>query len=438
MLNRDSLDFVINGGRQLSGEITTNTSKNGAMGLMCASLLNKGKTTLRNIPRIEEVFRIIEVMESIGVSIEWINTHDLVIQVPKKLELDNINAESGGRTRSILMFIGPLLHRFKEFSLPHSQGCKLGMRTAAAHIYGFEDLGASIEVTSDQYIVKRNKLQATDVIMFESGDTAVENILLGAALIPGKTTIKFASANYMVQDVCLFLRSCGLKVEGIGSTTITVHGVDEIDADIEHYNSQDPIEAMMWLSAAIVTKSEITIKKAPIEFLELELSKLSKMGFEYEMSEEYKSENKFTRLVDITTKPSHLKTLDEKLYARPFPGINIDNLPFFVPICALAEGESLIHDWVYENRAIYYMDLTKVGADMMLADPHRVIIKGRESFKAAEIVCPPALRPAMIIFIAMLAAPGVSVLRNVYSIQRGYEEIAERLNQLGADVKVLK
>jgi len=436
-LSSGSVDFKINGGKKLSGSINTNTSKNGAMGLLSASLLNKGKTILHGIPKIEEVFRILEVLESIGVSTKWTGPKDLEIQTPDKFSLDKILTESASKTRTILMFIGPLAHRLEKFSLPHSQGCKLGKRTASAHIFGLEELGIKVEVTDTNYEVTAKNLRPNNVIMYESGDTAVENILLAASKIPGKTVIKFATPNYMVQDVCFFLERCGVKIEGIGSTTLTVYGVEEINQTIEHWNSEDPIETMMFLSAAIVTESEITIKRSPIEFLELELYKLKKMGFKYTLSQEYLSSNGKTRLVDITTKPSTLIALVDKIDSRPFPGINIDNLPFFVPIAAMAEGKTLIHDWVYENRAIYYMELTRLGVQMILADPHRVFVEGKTVFKPAQVVCPPALRPAVIVLIGMLGAKGTSILRNVYSISRGYEEIAGRLNSLGADIQVI-
>lgn len=439
LLNRKSLDFVIEGGKKLSGSTTTNSSKNGAMGLLCASLLNKGTTLLKNMPRIEEVNRILEVMHSIGIETEWRNNgKDLFIKRPAKLQMDKINKESAGRTRTILMFMGPLLHDFKEFSIPHDQGCKLGKRTAAAHIYGLEEFGAKIKVKTDEYFITHKKLKPAHITMFETGDTPTENILMAAAKIPGKTTITFASPNYMVQDVCFFLESCGVKIDGIGTTTLTIHGVEDINLDIEQYVSEDPIESMMFISAAITTGSEITIKRCPIDFLELELYKLEKMGLKYKKSKPYFSYNGKMKLVDITTYPSRLKALAEHIEARPYPGINIDNLPFFVPIAATAEGQTLIHDWVYENRAIYYMDMTKIGVDMILADPHRVYIHGPTKWKAAEVVCPPALRPAMIVLIGMLAAPGTSILRNVYSINRGYEEIAERLNKLGANIEIIE
>ena len=164
---------------------------------------------------------------------------------------------------------------------------------------------------------------------------------------------------------------------------------------------------------------------------------MEKMGFKYKILKHYKANNGFTNLVDIKTFPSKLAALEEKIYARPFPGLNIDNLPFFVPIATQAKGMTLIHDWVYEERALYYKELSKLGANILLADPHRVFIEGPTKLKAAKIICPPALRPAAIILIGMLAAKGTSVLKNVYSINRGYEDLCSRLNKLGARIKVI-
>jgi UDP-N-acetylglucosamine 1-carboxyvinyltransferase len=433
----NSLDFKIQGGVELKGEIETNTSKNGAMGLLCSAMLNKGITTLKGIPRIEEVYRIIEVMTSIGVNVEWIEEKTLRIQMPENLDLSNINGESASKTRTIIMFIGALAQREKRFSLPNSQGCKLGKRSSLAHIYGLEELGIKTEVTHTSFEIDASGMKPANIVMYESGDTALENILIASALIEGETTIKFCSSNYMVQDVCIFLQACGCKIDGIGSSTLKITGVKEINMDLTFYNSEDPIETMMFISAAIVTNSEITIKRCPIEFLELELYKLKKMGFNFELSDTYLSNNNFTKLVDLKTFKSNLIASEDKIYSRPFPGINIDNLPFFVPIAARCEGETLIHDWVYENRAIYYMELTRLGVNMKLADPHRLYIAGKCDFKPAQVVCPPALRPAMIILIGMLGAKGVSILRNVYSINRGYEDIVRRLNNIGAKIEVI-
>lgn len=432
-----SLSLSIEGGKKLSGTIETNTSKNGAVGLLCASLLNTGKTTLKRMPRIEEVHRIIEVLESIGVSVVW-NGSDVTITPPKKFTLGKIDVDAARKTRSIIMFIGSLMHRLDKFSLPQSGGCKLGSRTVQPHFFTLQHFGVDIETTEEAYEVTVDKKIAGEIILYESGDTVTENALFAAALTPETTVIKYASANYMVQEVCAFLRTCGVTIEGVGTTTLTVTGVAKIDAHLTYTLSEDPTDSMFFIAAAILTNSSITITRCPIDFLELELLKLAKMGFKYSMGTPYLSANGLTRLVDIITKPSKLTALHEKIYARPYPGLNIDNLPFFAVIATQAEGQTLIHDWVYEKRALYFTELDKLGADTVLADPHRIYVTGVTPLRGTELICPPALRPATILLIAMLGAEGRSILRNIYSINRGYEGLVERLESLGASISYLE
>jgi UDP-N-acetylglucosamine 1-carboxyvinyltransferase len=338
------------------------------------------------------------------------------------------------------MLIGPLIHHMNSFALPQVGGCKLGSRTVRPHFYALEKLGVKIKATDDSYVSSTKKLKPGYIVMYEQGDTVTENVLMTAALIPGKTVVKFASANYMVQDMCFFLELLGVKIEGIGTTTLTIHGVSEINQAVTYYPSEDPTDAMFFLAAAAVTNSSIEIQRAPIDFLEIELLKMEKMGFKYKILRDYKAHNGHTNLVDIQTLPSlaDLKALEEKIHPQPYPGLNIDNLPFFAIIATQAKGQTLIHDWVYEKRAIYYTELERLGAEAILADPHRIYINGPTPLKAAQVVCPPALRPATIILIGMLAAKGTSLLRNVYSINRGYEDLSNRLNQLGAKIKTFQ
>jgi UDP-N-acetylglucosamine 1-carboxyvinyltransferase len=239
----------------------------------------------------------------------------------------------------------------------------------------------------------------------------------------------------MVQDLCFFLGKLGVVIEGIGSTTLTIHGRPTIDVDVDFSPSEDPIEAMSLLAAAVVTESAITIRRVPIEFMEIELALLEGMGMKYLMTAEYRSTNGLTRLVDLTTIAGPLVAPADKIHPLPFPGLNIDNLPFFAIIAASASGTTMIHDWVYDNRAIYLTELTKVGVKVQLLDPHRVLVTGPTRWRAAEVICPPALRPAVVILLAMLVAPGTSVLRNVYVLNRGYEDLAQRLNALGATIE---
>ncbi|MDQ3165999.1 MAG: UDP-N-acetylglucosamine 1-carboxyvinyltransferase, partial [Actinomycetota bacterium] len=279
---------------------------------------------------------------------------------------------------------------------------------------------------------------ARPIVLTERGDTVTENALLAAARHDGVTVIRNASPNYMVQDLCFFLVELGVGIEGIGTTTLTVTGQPDIDRDVTYAPSEDPIEAMSLLAAAIVTESEITVCRVPIEFLEIELALLEEMGFQYDRTEEYLAANGNTRLVDLSTRPSTLHSPIDKIHPMPFPGLNIDNLPFFAVIAATATGSTMLHDWVYENRAIYLTELNKLGASVKLLDPHRVLIEGPTRWRGAEIICPPALRPAVVILLAMLAARGTSVLRSVYVIDRGYEDLAKRLNSLGAQIETFR
>lgn len=435
-LSLGTVNVEIEGKKKLSGTIETNTSKNGAVGLLCASILNRGTTTLHRMPRIEEVHRIIEVLESIGAKVDWKDS-TVVITPPKQYQLRKIDTEAAKRTRSIVMFIGPLIHFLPKFNLPQSGGCKLGSRTVRPHFYALEHFGVDIKTTDDSYEIIHTNKSPEEVILYESGDTVTENALFAAARTPSTTVIKYASANYMVQEICIFLQLLGVKIEGIGTTTLKVTGVADINKNITYTLSEDPTDSMFFLATAIVTNSAITITRCPIEFLELELLKLEKMGFKYTKSKVYLSDNNFTKLVDITTKPSKLIALHEKIHPSVYPGLNIDNLPFFAVIATQAEGQTLIHDWVYEKRAIYFTELEKLGADTVLADPHRIYITGPTELKPTELICPPALRPATTLLIAMLGAKGRSVLRNIYSINRGYEKLVERLSSLGAKIEYL-
>jgi UDP-N-acetylglucosamine 1-carboxyvinyltransferase len=439
-LNPGTVSLKIEGGHELSGEITLKSSKNACVALLCASLLNTGTTKLKNVARIEEVNRLIEVMESIGVKLRWLSGNTLEIKPPKRLTMETLNKDSAIKTRSAFMFSGPLMHHLSSFSLPHAGGCELGKRTVLPHIYGLEEFGAIVDTKSNRYeFTVKKKVPSRPVIMYESGDTATENILFAAAISPGTTTIKMASANYQVQDICLFLQKLGVKIQGIGTTTLVVKGLPSLPKkNISYTPSEDPVEAMTFVTAAITTNSEITIRRVPIDFMEIELLKLEKMGMTFTRTEPYLADNGHTSLIDLTVH-KHNGTLvapEDKLYGRPFPGLNIDNLPYFVPICAVAKGESLIHDWAYEERALMFMDMKKVGVEMTLADIHRVLITGPTKWRSADMVCPQGLRPAVLILTGMLAAQGTSILRNIYTINRGYEDLADRLNSLGARITV--
>ncbi|MFT3874907.1 MAG: UDP-N-acetylglucosamine 1-carboxyvinyltransferase [Propioniciclava sp.] len=436
---RRTMHLRIKGGAKLNGSIDVRSSKNAAVALLCASLLNRGRTVLEGVARIEEVNRILEVLESIGVQVRWSNDKsELELVRPDVLDLDAMDIEAARRTRSVIMFLGPLLHLLPEFQLPYAGGCNLGTRTVTPHMQALHAFGLDVKATEGWYQASVREVPGgvRHITLTERGDTVTENVLMAAALDPGTTVIRNASPNYMVQDLCFFLEKLGVRIDGIGSTTLTVTGVEEISTDVRVAPSEDPIEAMSLITAAVVTGSELTICRSPIEFLEIELAILADMGLRFELSDEYTAANGRTRLVDITVHPSELHAAADKIHPMPFPGLNIDNLPFFAVIAAVAEGETLIHDWVYDNRAIHLVELNKLGARTTLMDPHRLAVKGPTRWRAAqEVICPPALRPAVCLLLASLATPGITVLRDVYMINRGYEDLANRLNALGADIQ---
>jgi len=316
------------GGRQLSGSIEVKSSKNAAVALLCACLLNDGTTVLRGVARIEEVNRILEVLRSVGVAATWIGDSDLELRPPATLDLEHLDQAAARRTRSVLLLLGPLLHRTPSFAIPYAGGCQLGTRTVEPHKSALRPFGVKIVATEGSYQVDRDTgvVPPGPVVLTERGDTVTENAVMAAARLDQVTVIRNASSNYMVQDLCFYLEQLGVRVEGVGSTTLTVHGRSHINVDVEYAPAEDPIEAMSLLTAAIVTGSEIEVCRVPIEFLEIELAVLEEMGFEHARTKEYAALNGRTRLVDITTKPSALHAPLDKVHPMPFPGLNIDNI----------------------------------------------------------------------------------------------------------------
>jgi UDP-N-acetylglucosamine 1-carboxyvinyltransferase len=428
----------VRGGTALTGSIDVKTSKNAGVALLCASLLNRGPTVLRRVARIEEVNRILRVLGSMGVAYEWLGPDgDLRLQPPERLDLTRIDVDAARRTRSIIMFLGPLLHDYPEFELPFAGGCELGDRTVEPHLTALRRFGLSVERSQGAYraTVKEHVERPGTIVLTERGDTVTANAIMAAARFPDVTVIRNASCNYQVQDLCWYVEKLGVRIDGVGTTTLTVYGRSEIDTSVDYAPAEDPIEAWSLVSAAIVTESEITVRRTPIEFVEIELALAEEMGLAYSRSDEYLAANGRTRLVDLTVHPSPLRAAADKIHPMPFPGLNIDNLPFFALIASCAKGGTMIHDWVYENRAIYLTELNRLGAKVRLLDPHRLQVEGPVQWTGAEVVCPPALRPAVVLLIAMLRAQGTSELRHVDVIHRGYEQLAQRLQLLGAEIE---
>ncbi|MGH7240215.1 MAG: UDP-N-acetylglucosamine 1-carboxyvinyltransferase, partial [Candidatus Saccharimonadales bacterium] len=306
------------------------------------------------------------------------------------------------------------------------------------HLFALEEFGVDITAKDGNYHVGATPKSPGELTLYEAGNTVTNNVMMAAALTPATTKVYGASGDYMTQDLGYFLQKLGIKIEGIGMPFLMITGLRKINKDVTYSPTEDPIEAMFFIAAAAVTNSKITIERVPRHWIGLELLKLEKMGLSISRSKPYLADNGKIELADLTIeKYTRLKALDDKIHPNLWPGINPDSLPYMVIIAALAHGRTLIHDWIFENRAIYYTELAKIGASVELADPHRLYVTGPTHWRTADLVCPPALRPASLLLIGMLAADGISTLRNVYTIRRGYEDLADRLNSLGARISIL-
>ena len=270
--------LVIHGGKKLHGAIINQSSKNSAVAILCASLIVRGKIVLSDVPQIEEVNRVLELLTSIGVTINHTAPGNLTLDSSGPLRLKKLDRHASEVTRSSLLLLGALASQELHYKLYKSGGCRIGERTVRTHLYALEKFGVSVVSKPEWYEVKNKPLQAAEIVMYESGDTPTETAVMAAVLAPGKTIIRMASANYMVQDLCYFLRAAGAKIEGIGTTTLTIEGAKKLHTNVSYAIMPDPIAAMTFLSAAIVTGSHLTVRHCPMEFLDLELCKLAVMG----------------------------------------------------------------------------------------------------------------------------------------------------------------
>ncbi len=427
--------YRIEGGKKLHGSVEATSGKNSPVALILSTLLIHGKSSFANMSHVDEVIKLVRLLETIGVKAEWKSESELELDTTGPLHMEKIDKKLCCAMRISLLFFGALAAREKNYRVYKSGGCKLGARSIKPHSLALEQFGVNVVSKSEYYEVHNAPLKSAYVVMYESGDTTTENAVMAAVLAPGKTTLKMASANYQIQDLCHFLIKAGAKIKGVGTTTLEIEGVKTLKPVKKYDIIPDPVDAMAWIALAVTTKSALTVKNCSLEFLELELEKLRVMGQKFKLTNvRLQGTGKF-RVADIVLEPSSLTALTDKIYGRPFPGLNIDALPFFVPIATQAKGQTLVHDWAYENRALYSLEFQKFGANIILMDPHRLLIQGPSKLVGNESVCPPAIRPGMAILIAMIAASGKSILRNVGPIERAYDNLMERLQKLGVKIE---
>lgn len=412
--------FIIQGQKTLSGEIEVRGSKNAAGPCLAACLLTDKECIIDNLPLIEDILNILEVLRSMEVEVENIGERKVKIKA-EKVNPAKMDFERASKTRISVLLFGSLLSRIKHFKIAAPGGDRIGLRPISVHLKALEKLGAKIERQDDFYTVDCEKLLGAEIVLEEFSVTATETIMLAAVLAEGKTIIKGAACEPHVQDLAKMLENMGAKIKGAGSHTIEIDGVSHLNG-VSHEVIFDPIEAGTFIAIGAVSPGSIKVKNVNPEHLDLFLAKLSEMGviFKTEGSN-----------ITVSCSPD-LKAV--KVQALPHPGFPTDLLPIIAPLLARAEGKSLIHDPLYENRFNYVQQLRKMGADIDIVDPHRAFVFGPKKLSGLTIESWD-IRAGASLIVAGLMAEGKTTIENIFQIDRGYEKIEERLQKIGADIQ---
>lgn len=412
--------FLIRGGKPLKGVVEVMGAKNVTFPLLAATLLTKEPCQVSNLPLIEDVFKMLKILERMGAKIKWLGERQIEIRCsdidPSLIPYDVISFFRGS-----ILFLGPLLARFGKIKFPPPGGCVIGARPIDTHLDAFSQSGVKISIKNNFYYFEGN-LRPSEVILNEFSVTATENILLSSSLVSGETTIKIADQDYQVQELIKVLKRMGVKIKGLGTHTLKIIGQKRLKG-FKYSVIPDPLEAGTFIVATLATKGEVLIKNAELRFLELFLKKLRDFGAKFEILGK--------NLIKVL--PSGRLTMD-KIQSLPYPGIPTDLQPELGVLATQAKGPTLIHDPLYEGRLKYLEELNKMGANIIFCDPHRAIINGPTQLYGTEI---PSLdiRSGAALIIAGLVAKGQTIINNIYQVDRGYEKIEERLQKLGADIK---
>ncbi len=422
--------FVINGGRPLAGEIDVREAKNAATPVLSACLLTKYPCVIDNLPLIEDVFRLLEIMQSIGVRVEWLGERKIKIQADQ-IDLAGMRKDLVSKIRSSILLLGPLLVRCGNFKFPHPGGCIIGARPVGTHFDALETLGAEIKQDGSFYIFKSKKLKPAEIVLSEFSVTATQHPLMAASLIAGKPIIKVAAAGPHVQDLCLLLKKMGARINGIGTHTLQVTGVKRLKG-AKHFLIPDPNEAGTFIALAAAARGKILIKNLIVEHLDIVILKFKEMGVNFEIK---RREKGCVAMDNLLIKPAGVYKAS-RIQTMPYPGIPTDLQSPLAVLCTQADGTSLIHDTLYEGRLKYIDELNKMGANAIICDPHRAIITGPTTFYGTKITSYD-LRAGASLIIAALIAKGESTISDAYQVDRGYEKIDERLRLLGAQIQRL-
>jgi UDP-N-acetylglucosamine 1-carboxyvinyltransferase len=417
--------FVIKGGKPLKGEIEVGGSKNAAFPILAASLLTKEPCVIGNIPLIEDVFKMIDILQAMGADIEWLDKRKIKIQC-KNVDIKKLPHEIISHFRGSVLLWGPFLARFNDFQTKSPGGCIIGARPLDTHFDAFSQMGVSVNQKGKFYKFEKEKTSSIkdgqEVVLDEFSVTATENVLLFASSLENKIILEIADQDYQVQELVKVLNKMGAKIKFSGPHIFEINGNRNLKG-FSHELVADPIEAGTFIVAALATKGGVLIKNVELCYLTLFLKKMKNFGANFEFPDKHS--------VKVLYSP---KLKIDKIQSMPHPGISTDLLPLFGVLATQTKGATLIHDPLYEGRLKYLEELNKMGADIIFCDPHRAIVNGPTHLNGIEV---PSLdlRSGAALIIAGLIAQGTTIINNAYQVDRGYEKIEERLQKLGADIR---
>ena len=428
--------FRVEGGHRLSGEIVPQGAKNEALQIICATLLTPERVVLRNVPVIADVMQLIELMSAMGVKVERLSEDSFAFQADD-INLDYLRSadyhKRCRRLRGSVMMIGPLLTRFGVGFMPKPGGDKIGRRRLDTHFLGFQKLGAefNFDLSDEFYTVEAKRLKGTYMLLDEASVTGTANIVMAAVMAEGRTTIYNAACEPYLQQLCKMLNRMGAKISGIASNLLVIDGVEELGGT-EHTMLPDMIEVGSFIGMAAMNRSELTIKDVSYENLGIIPAQFARMGIKFEQ----RGDDIYIPQQDHYSIESFIDGSIMTIADAPWPGLTPDLLSIFLVVATQAKGSVLIHQKMFESRLFFVDKLIDMGAQIILCDPHRATVIGHDHqmpLRAANMSSPD-IRAGVALLIAAMSAEGVSTIQNIEQIDRGYRDIENRLNALGARI----
>ncbi len=422
------MNISVQGGNVLSGEIFPSGSKNSAVSLIPATILFDRPVTLHNIPDITDVVRLVRIMEKLGSNITWDEQAKSMTIDNSHLRFEDLDKDDLGNMKGTSLLWGPMLSRFKQVKFEDLPGgCTLGVRSLDAHYEAFKKFGVTIQDDQKRAHMDASKAKATTIWLTEMSPSATANCIMLSVSLAGTTTLINAASEPQVQDLCTFLVKCGADIQGIGSSTLIITGGKDLHP-VEHTLLTDHLEVITFLALAAATGGNITVHHAHPELF----GHIETTFRQFAIPLIYKGDSiSIEKGTCVQLPPSKTTTVR----AQPWPSLPVDALPLFIPLALSApHGQVLFHNWMYESALFWTSELTKLGGNIIICDPHRVIVHGGNKLHGATLEAPYIIRATVALAMAAMIAEGESIILNADTLYRGHPDFAKNLRSLGADI----